>query len=141
MVAAVYLLFFAESMGRTIHSAEYKYNLIPFKEIKRFIMWSLESDYGFKSMVLNIFGNVFFFTPLGFFVPALYTFKNKGLWTFVISLMTTLSVEIIQLITKIGSFDVDDIILNTFGAVIGYYLYLVAKFIWSKGNLYQRKKD
>lgn len=129
IVMALYFLFFAESMGRTMHSSGYRYNLIPFKEIKRFIMWSIESDVGFESMILNILGNIFFFTPLGFFVPAVCKFKNKGLWTFLVALMSTLSVEIIQLITKIGSFDIDDILLNTLGAIIGYYMYVAAKKI------------
>ncbi len=129
MAVAVYFLFFAESMGRTVHSVGYRYNLVPFKEIKRFVVWAMNSDAGFRSMIINIFGNIFFFTPLGFFVPALCKMKNKGLWTFVIALISTLSVETIQLITKIGSFDVDDIILNTLGAVIGFYIYIMAKRI------------
>lgn len=38
----------------------------------------------------------------------------------------SVTVEVIQLITKVGCFDVDDMILNTAGAALGYLLFLSA---------------
>ena len=57
LVLLTYYLFFAEAMGRTPGSREdYSYNLILFKEIRRFIMH--RDILGYKAVVLNIFGNV-----------------------------------------------------------------------------------
>jgi glycopeptide antibiotics resistance protein len=50
-------------------------------------------------------------------------------WGFSFSLL----VEIIQLFSKVGSFDVDDILLNTAGAVCGYVLFLVL-YVWHRRN-------
>jgi glycopeptide antibiotics resistance protein len=61
------------------------------------------------------------FTPMGMALPVLFDKKFNKLWkvaTFVIVLV--LIVEIIQFITFAGSADIDDLILNTIGAIIGY---------------------
>lgn len=68
----------------------------------------------------NIFGNILIFLPLGVLLPLLrksfYSLWRIVLLTFLISL----SLECVQLFFAIGSFDVDDVILNTLGALIGY---------------------
>jgi len=51
---------------------------------------------------------------------------NTVFYSFELSLL----VELIQLVTKVGSFDVDDIILNTIGGAIGYIVYKVVRGWW-----------
>ena len=134
ILAAMYFLLFAESMGRTTVSDGYRYNLILFKEIKRFIVWSMESPIGFRSMLLNVLGNIVCFVPLGFLVPSVINFKNKFLAVVIVAFSSVLMVEVIQLVTKIGSFDVDDILLNVSGAMLGYGIYVIAKKFWNIKN-------
>ena len=111
----VYLLFFSEGYGRVAQAErEYRYNLVPFVEIRRF--WTYREQLGMFALFTNIFGNV-----LGFFII---------LSGFCISL----SVEAIQLITKVGCFDVDDMILNTLGAALGYGIYAVCEIFRRKHN-------
>ena len=43
--------------------------------------------------------------------------------------MLSLSIEIIQLFTKVGCFDVDDLLLNTLGGLIGYIIFLISNVI------------
>ena len=50
-----YLLFFSETYGRTMDSG-YRYNLEPFKEIKRF--WSNRDSLGWNSVITNLAGNI-----------------------------------------------------------------------------------
>lgn len=90
-------------------------NLNPFSTI-----WFYYAKLGnIKSALRNLLGNVVIFLPLGIFLPAL--FKKYGfLLTSLTALLISLSFEYIQLLTGLGSFDVDDIILNVFGAIIGY---------------------
>lgn len=92
------------------------YNLIPFKEIFRYEIFS-------KEFIRNVIGNILLFLPFGFY--AKYYFKKEKLPLITIfTILTSLTIELIQ--TKIGrTFDIDDIILNTLGGIIGYLIYKV----------------
>lgn len=45
------------------------------------------------------------------------------------SFVLSLCVEVFQLITKVGSFDVDDLLLNTIGGICGYLLFAICAAI------------
>ncbi len=87
-------------------------NLIPFRSISPYLR-NITEPYAFK----NIIANILVFIPLGFFVS---NNNSKNVFkTLVICLPVILSIELIQLFFKIGFFDVDDIILNFIGSLIG----------------------
>ena len=123
-----YFLFFSEKMGRTYSERVYHYNLVPFYEIKRFIQYY--EVLGMQAVLLNLAGNVAAFVPFGFFLPVFVGRCRKFLNTVFYSFELSLLVELIQLVTKVGSFDVDDIILNTIGGAIGYIVYKVVRGWW-----------
>lgn len=127
-----YFLFFSEKMGRTYSERTYHYNLIPFLEIKRFLTYY--EVLGLEAVALNLFGNIAAFMPFGFFLPVFSNrcrhFLNTVFYTFELSLL----VELIQLVTKVGSFDVDDIILNTLGGALGYGCYRIAHWLWTQSR-------
>ena len=89
-------------------------NFIPFKEICRY---DLTSPLFFK----NIIGNILLFIPLGFLIA--YKLNLKHFYSIILlSLYFSVCIESIQLI--IGRvFDIDDILLNTIGGIIGYCLF------------------
>ena len=118
-----YFLFFAENMGRTFTERTYHYNLMLFREIKRF--WVYRHSLGTWSVMLNLVGNVVAFIPLGMLLPRLFEKSRKFLPTVFFCFEFSLCVEIIQLVFKVGSFDVDDILLNTAGGVLGYLFYKI----------------
>jgi glycopeptide antibiotics resistance protein len=70
--------------------------------------------------IKNLLGNLLLFLPMGIYLPyifkKLYIFRNyfKYITLFLIS------IEIMQLILRRGSFDIDDFILNIIGAIIGF---------------------
>lgn len=70
----------------------------------------------------DIILNIFMFVPFGFLLPLMNKFFHKPYITWVLSLLFTQSIEIAQLIIKVGAFDVDDIFNNFLGSVIGYLL-------------------
>lgn len=87
-------------------------NLIPFRSISPYLR-NITEPYAFKNIIVNIL----VFIPLGFFVS---NKNSKNVFkTLVICLSVILSIECIQLLFKIGFFDVDDIILNFIGSLIG----------------------
>ena len=124
MCVLVYVVFFAEAMGRTPQDG-YVYNLTPLKEIKRFMKYIWDNDALGSAARLNIFGNIIAFMPFGIYLP--YTSESKlgFISTFLYTFSLSLTIELVQLITKVGSCDVDDIILNTLGGVIGYILWYI----------------
>ena len=89
-------------------------NFIPFKEIFRYQLFS-------ASFIKNVIGNLIMFLPYGFFV-SYFLGLDKKRTIFILSIIVSFTIEITQL--YIGRvFDVDDIILNVCGGIIGYYLY------------------
>lgn len=90
-------------------------NFIPFKEMFRY---SIGSKLFFK----NVLGNMIMFMPYGFFVSYFLKLK-KPLSILLLSVLTSFTIEFTQL--QIGRvFDVDDIILNILGALLGFGIYL-----------------
>ena len=101
--------------------------MVPFREIKRF--WIYREQLGVFAVVTNLLGNVVGFVPFGFMLPLIVR-RARGF--FLITLLgfaLSLFVEVVQLITKVGCFDVDDLILNTLGAAVGYILFAVCHLI------------
>ncbi|RDY31535.1 VanZ family protein [Lachnotalea glycerini] len=124
IILLFYFLFFAESMGRTISDREYCYNLVLFKEIKRFIVY--RKELGIMAVFTNIIGNIICFIPFGCMLPILSTRCRKFALVTLISFELSLVIEVMQLLLKVGSFDVDDMVLNTCGGMLGFVFYHIA---------------
>ncbi len=89
-------------------------NFIPFKEMFRYKL-------GSRLFIKNVLGNIIMFIPYGFFV-SYYLDLKKLLHAFLMVLLVSVSIEVTQLM--IGRvFDIDDIILNVTGGIIGFYIY------------------
>ncbi|MFD1267513.1 VanZ family protein [Paenibacillus motobuensis] len=102
-----------------IMSALRSINIIPFNTIIEF-MTSENIDMG--RVLANIGGNIAIFVPLGVFVA--YAARNKPLRiSFLCLLLTSFAFEVIQYVFALGSSDIDDIILNFSGGVIGVGVY------------------
>lgn len=126
MITAIYFLLFSESMGRNANR-EYRYNLELFKEIKRF--WMLCKSDQMWVGILNLFGNIVCFIPFGIFVPIITEHKKNTFQVTWAAFVFSGMVEISQLLFKVGIFDVDDILLNTIGGLLGYIIYKTFAFI------------
>lgn len=133
----IYFLFLAEWYGRTEVWEEYRYNLELFKEIKRFIIY--REQLGTFAVFANLAGNILIFVPYGFFISM--ASRSRGFFkTLFFSMGLSLCVETVQLFTKVGSFDVDDILLNTIGGVLGYIIFLICNAIRRRHYARNRKK-
>jgi glycopeptide antibiotics resistance protein len=87
-------------------------NLIPFQVFKIYEVTDKQ-----------ILGNFIMLLPMGIFLPILFRKMDNLLLVFLAALMTSTLIEFLQLATKFRSADVDDIILNTAGAVLGFLFY------------------
>ena len=98
-------------------------NYIPFKEIFRY-------NIGSRKFIKNILGNIMLFIPYGFLSS--YILKNRKISiTFILSLIVSVTIEVVQY--HIGRvFDIDDIILNVLGGIIGGLLFIGIDAIQNK---------
>lgn len=90
-------------------------NFMPFREILRY-------EFGSKYFLWNVVGNIIIFLPFGFIVSLILDSAkvNKPL---LITFITSMTIELVQM--YIGrSFDIDDIILNCLGGILGFLLYI-----------------
>ncbi len=105
-------------------------NLVPFKTIGEYFSALARNRMNFDIPIKNLLGNLLMFLPMGVYLPLF--FKKMGRFRVCGPVMLGLvfCVESFQLITRTGSFDVDDIILNFLGAVIGFGLWkLIRKLL------------
>ena len=124
LIGLSYFTFFAEALGRgsiEAGTAVRRFNLIPFTEIRRF--WVFRRELGLRACLLNLAGNVIAFMPCGFLLPVISTRCKRLPVAVLISLIISFFIECTQLIFRVGSFDVDDLLLNNIGAFFGALLY------------------
>lgn len=100
-------------------------NLKPFVTIRLFSSNRVSSEYSYK----NIGGNIIGFIPLGILLPIVFRVLRKWWRLTLLVFLISLSFETFQLFTGVGVFDVDDLILNTFGGIIGYFLFLLGAWM------------
>ena len=131
ILALIYFLFFADRSGQMAFAQrEYHYNLVLFTEIRRF--WNYREQLGFLAVAANLLGNVVGFMPFGMILPLICR-NARGFFFITFSGFTlSLCVEVTQLMTKLGSFDVDDLLMNTLGAAAGYLIFAVCHGIYDK---------
>ncbi|MBY0755956.1 VanZ family protein [Clostridium sardiniense] len=115
-------------------------NLVPFKEtINSFnsLLDSFSTLFAIKLFLVNVLGNILLFTPLGFLLPIVNPNINNIKPIFKISLIATISIELIQFITSLsGGFrvtDIDDVILNILGGLFGFLIFT----LFSKVKLFK----
>ena len=120
LIFIIYMLLLFELLTATDTNTMHGMNLKLFAEISRY-------KFGSRLFNINVFGNILIFIPFGMFISA-YINSKKVYPVFVVALFTSAVVELVQL--KIGrSFDIDDILLNVIGSIIGYLLYKFLKSI------------
>lgn len=127
MTLALYFLFFSDSFDRTIISEKYRYNIVPFAEIKRF--WNYREQLGTLSLLVNLAGNVICFMPFGFLLPVMTQRRifHCGIVVVLCTALFSFGIELVQMVSRVGAFDVDDIILNTLGGLLGYIMMRITK--------------
>lgn len=128
IIFLIYFLLFSDWYGRS-GMEEYHYNLVLFQEIRRF--WEYRDTVGTFASMSNLLGNVLIFVPFGFFFP-MGSKRRSFFRTVRLSFGISLAIELFQLISKVGCFDVDDLLLNTLGGIAGYVFYVICTRIWRR---------
>ncbi|AZB27970.1 VanZ family protein [Chryseobacterium balustinum] len=120
----LYLMFFG--MGRL----QYEDHIIRIKPIVSTV-WFIHETISWFDIIKIVLGNVVMFIPFGFLgwvFPQLNNLKRLII-TFV---STIVIVEALQYFSRLGVFDVDDVILNTFGVFLGWQMKRILEIKFSK---------
>lgn len=124
LAGLIYFLFFAESYGRGSADAVYDCNLVPLREIRRYLTYW--ETLGLRRVFLNLGGNILGFLPFGALVPLLLRSARSAWKVGFLSLEISILIEVSQLLFQVGCCDVDDVILNTLGGLLGYAVFKLA---------------
>lgn len=118
-------MFFGFGRPQLVELREYRYSLIPV----RIPLW-LPNHFSIDIIKLWIFalGNLLAFVPFGILVPKVFEKHFNTYFKFIVLfVLFILCMEIAQMVTYLGSYDIEDIIVNTMGASIGFYSYKVSE--------------
>lgn len=113
----------------TFHDNNYGIsNFVPFKEIFRY-------EIGSPGFMKNVLGNIIMFMPFGFITSYLLNNKKISVIT-ILTLIATLTIETVQY--YIGrTFDIDDIILNLLGGILGFLIFIGIDAIRNKIKIFK----
>lgn len=137
-ILALCVILFGGSRGHwadfsILQYAAMQMNLVPFETIMLYIRAMVRGTINPGIAIANLVGNFLLFMPMGVYLPFFFK-KIRTLLDYVLYMIPVLTmVELIQLLTKRGSFDIDDLILNLSGAIIGFW-------IWKWGAVQQLYK-
>jgi glycopeptide antibiotics resistance protein len=104
-------------------------NFIPFKTI-------LPYFFGYKGAIIagiNLIGNIALLVPVGLLAPFIYQKMSWGK-SLALGLGYGLAIEGLQVILRVGIFDIDDVILNALGVVLGYLAFVIIAKIFKKSD-------
>lgn len=113
----VYLMFLG--LGRT-QMLDNELRAIPFRSTYWLIIEYYDT-HNYPGIIANLLGNIIMFMPFGFLgwlFPALKNFRILSVWFFPF----LIGAETLQYLTRLGIFDVDDLILNMLGLTLGFLL-------------------
>ncbi|OON90395.1 MAG: hypothetical protein ATN33_03080 [Epulopiscium sp. Nele67-Bin001] len=121
------------SMTFSIVMDQNRINAVPFIELMKLL------DYGYvASFTYNVVGNILWFMPIGILLPM----QMRKYWSiFTIAFCgfcVSLSIEMLQFIFGTGISDIDDLIINTIGTIIGYIIYKIAAIITVLRRRYEK---
>lgn len=95
-------------------------NLVPFKTILHY----LSGREGLLISFINLIGNIALLVPIGFFAPLVL---RKMTWrtSLILAAASGFAIELTQVVFSVGIFDIDDVILNGLGVVVGYWIFVM----------------
>lgn len=106
-------------------------------QIELRLFWCIREAWTAKNAMCWYFfiGNIALFIPLGIILPCFFNFARKWWKCLLMGFDVSLIVEILQLVLHLGLFELDDLVNNTFGCLLGYSLYIICLWIRRKSNI------
>ena len=113
--------------GREAHTGgSLHYNLVPLRTVS--LYFNLDNGLSLINRLVNLLGNIVVFIPFGFLSPFVKTSRISWLRISLYAVPCILLLECLQMLLHVGSFDIDDLLLNMLGIWTGYGLFRVISF-------------
>ncbi|MCU5376193.1 VanZ family protein [Bacillus cereus] len=145
MVIAVTLFPIPIGFPTGIENIRLSINIIPFASIikdigKIGIAYDGDVLFMIGLIVRNVGGNILLLMPLGFLAPIIWDICKKIKNTILLGLAISISIELLQLIESLFSSwiritDIDDVICNVIGSIVGYFIYKITLMLATKYNI------
>ncbi|WP_231686781.1 VanZ family protein [Bacillus sp. JCM 19034] len=135
MMGLVYITLFAWNYGASLGPegpGGRNYNLIPFRSIYRISMFSPT----IMDPIRILIGNIILFIPFGILLAAIFPKLRHSAIVILFGFMTSCCIEICQFLFTYRVANIDDVLLNTSGTLIGYYLFSVLYFVRKRVIIY-----
>ena len=128
LVCSIFLIVFATILLMPISfNSTHTLNIIPFN-------WN---EIGIYQFVVEKIPNILLFIPFGFFIPAVYKSKRNIWKTMLIVFLTTFGIEFLQYFMG-RSADIDDVITNFIGGLIGYTIFYGCNKLFAKKTFWKK---
>jgi glycopeptide antibiotics resistance protein len=124
LLLLAYLTLASKYYGREVEHRSI--NIIPLRTI---IEYST-SGYNAIAITTNLLGNIAAFMPMGFLLPIVFSKLNRIRKVIYVSFISALLIELMQYILRVGASDIDDVILNVLGAVLGYWIMRCVRLVY-----------
>lgn len=137
LLALVSLLFARAGYWQNLSWMDYvrlNSNFVPFRTISQYVQLLFTGSINANIPLTNLLGNLLMMAPMGLYLPYFFKRARRPAVFFIVMLCLVLSVELAQTCLRVGSLDVDDVILNLAGAALGYgvgRLRFVRRFIYA----------
>ncbi len=122
LAVLAYVLFFLEIRDGTYRNV----NFVPFKTIRMLYTYYFKyHEFTSWYWIANIYGNIALLAPFGLLLP-LICHRRMSFWSILLlAALFSVAIEFCQFLAGVGEADIDDVILNVFGAFLGYVLYRI----------------
>ncbi|PEI66055.1 hypothetical protein CN587_12500 [Bacillus wiedmannii] len=145
MVVAITLFPIPIGFPTDIENIRLSINIIPFASIikdigKIGIAYDGDVLFMIGLIVRNVGGNILLLMPLGFLAPIIWDKFKKIKNTILLGLAISISIELLQLTESLFSgwgriTDIDDVVFNVIGSIVGYFIYKITLMLASKFNI------
>lgn len=113
-------------------------NMSSYYNFQLFLAWQEAWNQFTLQVWLNVLLNIALFVPLGV-LPLVFRYAEKWYLMLATGFLTSLAIESIQLVTRRGMFDVDDLFCNTVGAMLGWGLVMAIRVLIRRGDGWKRR--
>lgn len=124
-LSRVYMLRYGWGRNTILEYLSFQSNFVPFRTIGEYIGALQNGSMNRSIPIQNLLGNFLLFLPMGVYLPFLFAKMRSFRRTIFTVLGVLIGIELLQMLTRLGSFDIDDLILNLAGAMLGYGLYFL----------------
>lgn len=119
--SAVLIYWMFLGFGRTVQTeGPLRYNLEPLRTMR--LYFDMNNGVSYSGRLVNLLGNVAVFVPFGILLPLVSAGYRSLLRLTLVSVLCIMLLELMQMLLRVGSLDIDDLLLNLLGVWIGYAL-------------------